>query len=158
MKLKKLDILIIGFSGLLILALVTASALVLYIDFPTNNTNVNFALLIGASVTSVYLLVYVNYKTIGLRKRAKELQGEYIKNEETISELQKKQIILLEYQLAIVNGMAKWLLENGKFEKKILADETQQILKEALDQVQKDHPGVDINFDEPKQDTGGKPQ
>jgi hypothetical protein len=57
-----------------------------------------------------------------------------------------KEIIRLEYRVAVLEGIVNWMLTNGVFVKSIESSEMEQIHGEAVDLLKRRYPQAQIDF------------
>ena len=57
-----------------------------------------------------------------------------------------KEEVMLEYRIAVLEGITDWMLSNGVFMKSIEDDEMKQIHTDALYITRRRYPGIEIEF------------
>jgi len=60
---------------------------------------------------------------------------------------QDKESVMLEYRVAVLEGIINWMLYHGKFSKNIETAEMEEIHKQALDLVRRRYPEAQISFE-----------
>ena len=63
-----------------------------------------------------------------------------------LEEQPTKADIMLEYRIAVLEGIIDWMLNNGVFVRSIEPDEMESVHNNALKQTRQRYPGVEISY------------
>jgi len=85
----------------------------------------------------------------------KEETPEFEKTLKSTATKQEKNVIMLEYRIAVLEGVMEWMLRNGKYKEKITPSEMANIDTQALISVRHKFPDAEISFEGRWEDVRG---